>query len=69
MLRRRGPSRCCHLDFIDTFIDSSTVLIDSVADWEVGDFINVTGFAGQYEEAYEILPRIAPDIKKQAAQD
>ena len=54
---------------IQVFIDASTALIGSAADWEVGDFISVTGFSGQYEETYEVLPRIAPDIKKQAAQD
>lgn len=46
------------------FINASTDLIEDTAVWEVGDFIDVIGFAGQYEDTYEIMPRILSDIKK-----
>ena len=46
------------------FIDASTDLIKDATSWEPGDVIRVVGFAGRYNDVYEIMPRILPDIQK-----
>ncbi len=47
-------------------IDASSALIEDAAVWSARDSIDVVGFVGQYEETYEIMPRIPSDMKKQA---
>ena len=47
---------------IQIFANVSTGLVDKARNWKVGDFISVIGFVGQYENTYEIMPRILSDI-------
>ena len=47
------------------FINASTELIKNTASWEPGDVIRVVGFAGRYNDVYEIMPRILPDIQRE----
>ena len=53
---------------LQVFIDASTALIEDVTRWQPGDTIDVTGFAGRYEETHEIMPRIPSDMSRQAAE-
>ena len=46
------------------FIDASTELIRHASSWQPGDVVRVVGFAGRYNDVYEIMPRILPDIQK-----
>lgn len=46
------------------FINASTPLIENATSWKVGDVIQVTGFAGRYNEYFEIMPRVSEDIRK-----
>ncbi len=48
------------------FVNVSTGLVDNARDWKAGDFISVIGVVGQYENTYEIMPRISSDITIQA---
>jgi len=48
------------------FVNVSTGLVDNARNWKVGDFISVIGVVGQYENTYEIMPRISSDITIQA---
>ena len=52
---------------LQVFIDASTGLLADVRVWKPGDSIDVIGFAGRYNEAYEIMPRIPSDIDAHAA--
>jgi len=51
------------------FFDASTGLVEDARDWKVGDFLSVTGFSGQYEQTYEVMPRIFSDITIRSAQE
>ncbi len=51
---------------IQIFANVSTGLVDKARNWKVGDFISVIGFVGQYENTYEIMPRILSDIRIRA---
>ena len=53
---------------LQVFIDASTELIADATAWQPGDRVQVTGFAGRYQETHEIMPRIPSDMRKQAAQ-
>jgi len=44
------------------FLDTSTGLTREVTRWRVGDRLQVTGFAGRYNETDEIMPRVSSDI-------
>jgi DNA/RNA endonuclease YhcR with UshA esterase domain len=44
------------------FVNASTGLVENARDWKVGDFVSVIGFSGQYENTYEIMPRVLSDI-------
>ncbi len=46
------------------FINASTELTENAASWKPGDVIKVIGFAGRYNDAHEIMPRILTDIQK-----
>lgn len=48
------------------FVNISTGLVDNARDLKVGDFISVIGVVGQYENTYEVMPRILSDITIQA---
>ena len=52
---------------LQVFIDASTGLLADARAWKPGDSIDVIGFAGRYNEAYEIMPRIPSDIDGHAA--
>ena len=52
---------------LQVFIDAATALIEGVTAWQPGDRIQVTDFAGRYQETHEIMPRIPSDMRKQAA--
>ena len=47
------------------FINASTELIKHATSWKPGDVIRVVGFAGRYNDVYEIMPRILPDIQRE----
>jgi DNA/RNA endonuclease YhcR with UshA esterase domain len=47
---------------LQVFVNASTGLVDNARDWRVGDFISVIGIVGQYENTYEVMPRILADI-------
>ncbi len=47
------------------FINASTALIRNATFWKAGDLIQVTGFAGRYNDFFEIMPRVPADIRKQ----
>lgn len=51
------------------FLDASTGLAEGAWDWKVGDFLSVTGFSGQYEKTYEVMPRIFSDITIRSGQE
>jgi len=53
---------------IQVFVNTSTGLGDTARDWKLGDFISVIGVIGQYENTYEIMPRILSDITIRATQ-
>jgi len=67
--RTKGDPPYGHKVFIDDgtgeiqiFINDSTGLVDNARDWKVGDFISAIGVVGQYDESYEIMPRILSDV-------
>ncbi len=51
---------------LQVFIDASTELIENVTVWKPGDSVRVIGFAGRYEQTYEIMPRIPADMRRRA---
>lgn len=51
------------------FLNASTGLVENARNWNVGDFIFVIGFSGQYEKTYEIMPRVLSDITIRAPQE
>lgn len=48
------------------FLDASTGLTQEATRWRIGDHLQVTGFAGRYNETDEIMPRVSSDIVKLA---
>ena len=51
------------------FLNASTGLVENARNWNVGDFLVVIGFSGQYEKTYEIMPRVLSDITIRAPQE
>ena len=73
--RTEGDPPYGHKVFIDDstgeiqiFVNESTGLVDNARDWKARDFVSVIGVVGQYEESYEIMPRILSDFTLRAAE-